>query len=385
MPTGSFQSLFSRIIPRNESSSKDSDKKVTRRNNLSPKYDTAEGNRLSPRTQSSVGSSHPSGNNRISFRFLRSPRNSFERNNRNYSNSTFKERRIARGTTCDVVLVMDGRLGKIVAKKIYTTDRDPSKDYRDNMAKVLQNEYVVLSKLKQSKFVVDAYAINLGSKTITMEYMPFSLSRVLFMDLYPTVAERKCYFGQICEAVRYLHSHGVIHRDLKLENIMICEDACKIKLVDFGVAVITESPTRLTDCKGICGTEALMAPEVLSTITYSGQPADCWSLGIILYQMFNAVRSEGRWRPIYPWTAARVSDKEFKKYSESGETFTLRNIEDDEDLKCLILQFLEIDVGARLTIDSILITKFISSVRSLKHDHDRTLRMCNRMFGVKNL
>ncbi|KAL3232729.1 RIO1 family [Nakaseomyces bracarensis] len=301
------------------------------------------------------------------------------------SDTLFKEVRIAKGTTCDVVVTMDQKLGKLVTKKIYTTDRDPSKDYRESMAKVLLNEYEVLIKLKNAKFIVDAYDINIPKKTITMEFLPFSLSRVLYMDLYPTLEERKCYFNQICLAVEYLHSHGVIHRDLKLENIMITDNACHIKLVDFGVAVITNGNSTLTDCKGMCGTEALMAPEVLSSIDYKGQPADCWSLGIIMYQMFNIVRNAGRWKPDYPWSAARKSDQIFKKYIENNESIIVDNIEDDKDIIELIIQFLKIDTTERRTMQNISNTNFINNTKNLTHNHDRTLRVCNNIFDVRKM
>lgn len=379
MTSDTFNSWFSRIITRSESNSSKSSNKTTS-GNVSRSSTPSRNSGINTTKEKPVVSS----NNRFPLRSSNTQSNRSEQHKITQSKDAFKEIRIARGTTCDVTISMDRKLGKIVTKKIYTTDRDPSRDYRENMVKVLRNEYEALSKLKQSKYVVTPYDLNLGSKTITMEYIPFSLSRVLFMDLFPTVDERKCYFRQICQAVRYLHSHGVIHRDLKLENIMICEDACQIKLVDFGVAVLTDDTTRLTDCKGICGTEPLMAPEVLSSITYKGQPADCWSLGIIMYQMFNVARTNGRWKPSYPWAAARMSDNVFKKYIGGDISVIMDSIEDDDDLKKLILLFLKVDVNERITMDLVVDTKFILSTSNLKHNHDRTLRVSNKIFGAIN-
>ena len=92
-------------------------------------------------------------------------------------------------------------------------------------------------------------------------------------------AEAKELFGQLCLAVSYIHSHGVVHRDLKLENILL-DSNNQIKLSDFGFTREFE-PHQLLRTR--CGTTAYAAPEMLAGKPYQGPEIDIWSLGVILF------------------------------------------------------------------------------------------------------
>lgn len=104
--------------------------------------------------------------------------------------------------------------------------------------------------------------------------------------------------SKILSAVAYCHSKGVIHRDLKLENILITptED---VKLIDFGFSVSKE-----TKLSTFCGTPTYMAPEIITMKQYEGPPTDAWALGIIAFVLLNgyfpfqAVRSQELYKRI---------------------------------------------------------------------------------------
>jgi serine/threonine protein kinase len=84
--------------------------------------------------------------------------------------------------------------------------------------------------------------------------------------------------------VYYLHSYGIVHRDLKLENVMMTNDddtESIPKLVDFGLAGIKGPNSKFKDA---VGTVSYAAPEVLKGHSYD-KSIDVWSLGIIIYVM----------------------------------------------------------------------------------------------------
>ncbi len=87
------------------------------------------------------------------------------------------------------------------------------------------------------------------------------------------------------QAVQYLHSYGILHRDLKLENIMMTDNSEKSvpKLVDFGLAKII-GPSEKSDEP--FGTLGYVAPEVLKKEPYSFS-CDMWSLGCICYALLS--------------------------------------------------------------------------------------------------
>lgn len=86
-------------------------------------------------------------------------------------------------------------------------------------------------------------------------------------------------FRQIMEAVCYLHKHGIYHRDLKTENVMI-DSGKKIKIIDFGFSCKADSMQRLNL---FCGTPNYMSPEIILKKDYYGGPSDVWALGVMLF------------------------------------------------------------------------------------------------------
>lgn len=86
-------------------------------------------------------------------------------------------------------------------------------------------------------------------------------------------------FSQIVDAVGYLHKHGIFHRDLKTENVMI-DSSKKIKIIDFGFSVKADTMQRLNL---FCGTPNYMSPEIILKKDYYGGPCDVWALGVMLF------------------------------------------------------------------------------------------------------
>lgn len=90
-------------------------------------------------------------------------------------------------------------------------------------------------------------------------------------------------FTQVLSAVEHCHAHGIVHRDMKLENILIDKDG-NAKLTDFGFAGFfdPDSDNRLHEW---CGSPPYAAPEIFLGSPYYGPEIDVWSLGVVLFAM----------------------------------------------------------------------------------------------------
>jgi serine/threonine protein kinase len=97
----------------------------------------------------------------------------------------------------------------------------------------------------------------------------------------------KFLFRQIIQGIKYIHSNKIVHRDIKLENILIDLNN-NIKICDFGIGKILEKKNQILHDQ--CGTPMYMAPEILLSTKEKGYepfPVDIWSAGIALYIMLS--------------------------------------------------------------------------------------------------
>ncbi|RKP08434.1 kinase-like domain-containing protein, partial [Thamnocephalis sphaerospora] len=94
-----------------------------------------------------------------------------------------------------------------------------------------------------------------------------------------TEARTRDIMRQLISGLMYLHAHGVLHRDLKLSNVLLTADH-RVKLGDFGLATLLRA-NRPDERRTLCGTPNYIAPEVLAHEPY-GFESDIWSLGCIL-------------------------------------------------------------------------------------------------------
>ncbi|KAG0040892.1 calcium calmodulin-dependent protein kinase type 1G [Podila clonocystis] len=141
-------------------------------------------------------------------------------------------------------------------KHINVLSREMTKEERENIAheisllKSMHHENIVhFIDVAQIEYEYYIFTEMIHGTTLHDHYI---YQRNIFTEL-----ETRNIFQQICEAVNYLHQRGIVHRDIKSENVMVTDD-CKIKLIDFGLARTTSSNEVLSNR---CGTRAYMAPE----------------------------------------------------------------------------------------------------------------------------
>ena len=147
----------------------------------------------------------------------------------------------------------------------------------------------------------------------------------------------KFIFRQIIEALQFIHSQNIVHRDIKLDNILI-DLQNNIKVCDFGVSKQLKKGDIMHDQ---CGTPAYIAPEILKNQGYEGFAVDIWSSGVVLYAMLSGT---------VPFKANNMND--LHKIIIKGNFQVIKDI--SEEAQHLISCLLEIDPKRRITIENIL-------------------------------
>ena len=171
---------------------------------------------------------------------------------------------LANGVTSNVHRIEDKQTGQSFACKIINNDQ-PEGNFKDaegmTPLELALREIEILKVVGHHENIVSFLGDYHSASQI---YLIFEYcSKGDIFDLLASEgrfdeARSGGYLSQLMEAVRHCHSLGVIHRDIKLENILIGQDG-KIKLSDFGMSRILKPDERLY---GICGTPSYIAPEV---------------------------------------------------------------------------------------------------------------------------
>jgi serine/threonine-protein kinase len=124
-----------------------------------------------------------------------------------------------------------------------------------------------------------------------------TLTKVIEQEGPLPVARAVDYALQVCDALGEAHAMGIVHRDLKLENLFLEQLPGKpprIKVLDFGLAKLTApGNVKLTASRVTMGSPQYMSPEQLRSTADVGPSTDVWSLGVCLFEMltrFDAVR-----------------------------------------------------------------------------------------------
>ena len=138
-----------------------------------------------------------------------------------------------------------------------------------------------------------------GHYYLVLEYVRGLNLRQLLQQRRLEPAEALALVPQICSALQYAHDHGIVHRDVKPENILLDADG-RVKIADFGLARLSgrgEDTAHLTGTYQVMGTPRYMAPEQVEHTHAVDHRADIYSLGIVFYEMLTGELPMGRFEP----------------------------------------------------------------------------------------
>ncbi len=187
---------------------------------------------------------------------------------------------VARSGMASIFKATDTLNGRTVAIKI----PHPEMEADANLFERFKREREIGKKLDHPG-VMKVYKDDHRSRIyMVMEWVEGQLLRTLMAAEQISTRPRGAITARICEALDYIHSHGVVHRDMKPENIMV-DPEDRIKLIDFGIAG-NEGSRRLTfaNLSIVMGTPDYISPEQVKGKRGDGR-SDIYAMGVMLYEM----------------------------------------------------------------------------------------------------
>lgn len=187
---------------------------------------------------------------------------------------------IGQGGMADVFLAVDTILNRQVAIKILRADLST------DAVSILrfEREAQAAAALAHPN-IVEIYDVGdyKGHHYIVMEFVPGKTLKQVIRSRGPLVNEEAVdIMKQLCSAVAEAHSRGIIHRDIKPQNVIVKADG-SIKILDFGIATAKGS-MQLTQANNVMGSVHYLAPELAKGESASPQ-SDIYALGIVLFEM----------------------------------------------------------------------------------------------------
>lgn len=186
---------------------------------------------------------------------------------------------LGRGTYGKVKRGVDKSTGMMVAVKSIQKDK-----IIDELDRVHLQREIEITALLKHEHIVQVFEVfeSTDKIIIIMEYASNG-------ELYDFInnkhqlpeSDARRFFRQIVSAVHYCHKNGIVHRDIKLENILLDENL-NVKLADFGLSNLYHKNQVL---ETYCGSPLYASPEIVRGLPYQGPEVDCWALGVLLYAL----------------------------------------------------------------------------------------------------
>ena len=175
-------------------------------------------------------------------------------------------------------------------------------------------EYILMRSLKHN-CIRQIYDIDVSNNCLICEYIEgIDMFSYLYEDKTKSIPNkiRPCLyiFNQLLDSVEYMHSKGIAHKDIKIENMLV-NNFGTLKLIDFGLSERYIINGEKMDCIKYQGTMESMSPEISNYRPYDPSKADIWACGIVLYNILYMN---------YPWEKSRRSDANFNLYMNYCDT-----------------------------------------------------------------
>lgn len=194
------------------------------------------------------------------------------------------------GGMASVYLAIQTSLSRPVAIKVL--DAQLSQDTQ--LQTQFEQESSLIAKLNHPNIiqVIDRGITDQGLPFFVMPYVK-SISLDAIVERDDININRKIdILLQLCSALAYAHRNGIIHRDIKPQNVLVDYDGI-VRLVDFGISGYFTANTGNTTDDRVMGTEEYMPPEQHSGVSFTSQASDIYSLGMLMHKLlFGVLPSE---------------------------------------------------------------------------------------------
>ncbi|HET6882142.1 MAG TPA: serine/threonine-protein kinase [Pirellulales bacterium] len=252
-------------------------------------------------------------------------------------------------------------LDRLVAIKILPIDagRDPA------FAERFTREARALARLSHPHIVgIYDFGQADGLYYFVMEYVDGVNLRQLVASRQLSPQQALALVPQICEALQFAHDEGIVHRDVKPENILL-DKRGRVKIADFGLAKLlgrTAGEATLTRVEQVMGTPLYMAPEQMQSSHAVDHRADIYSLGVVFYEMLTGELPLGRFAP--PSQKVHVDVRLDEIVLRTLEREPDRRYQHASDVKSEVESIVSRSAPTPTPVDNVASTKCCSQVRA---------------------